>query len=425
MKKSIPILSIFICSLLPLTVRAQAKVTKFKLWSWIPNLERPYFNWAATEFNKENPQTPVSITYQKVGFDDLRVKLIKDFGDDSDLPDIIAIESRQWPYYEAEKPGKYLIDLSDIYQQHSSQLFNSARFDFVHAKKHYALSWQMAPMIFVYNKKAFNKFGIPYPLKTWSDFKSAATKAHNAGKKLALMEVRDPQIFYGLFLERGGKIYDENGNFVFPKYASQAKEVFRLLKSLHDEAGLGGETLNDFLNGKYNKQFAQHKIIGIVGGDWILMIIKKILPEESGQWRIQAIPTWSDGGFQGVTLGGNGYAIVKKETRSPGTEKLLKKFLAYATLSLHMQTMYFKKWNFQMSNKILFSRVYAMMYKDPYLGGQQTMMTLSNEITHLAPRNPGPGVANFLDELYDIQNKYIDGTISLNKAISELSKNPG
>ena len=411
--------------LFPVLVSAQGKVTTFRLWSWLPSYEKSYFNLAATEFNKQNPKTPVAVTYKNVPFTDLRPRLIKDAGNDAALPDIVAIEFRQWPNYEASGPGKYLIDLTNIYHKHVSDLFRNTQYEYIYHNKHYALGWQAAPLIFAYQKKMLDEMGISYPIKTWNDFKAAAVKAHKDGKILALMEVRDPQIFYSLFLQKGGEVYDSKGNFVFPKYKSQAQDVFRLLKYLHDKAGFGKETVGNFIQGAYKKQFSQHDVTGFVVGDWILMVIKQRFPQEKGQWRIQHAPVWgSNNKYQGAAIGGTGYALVKKKTRSPHKLALLKKFLSFATLSFHMQALYFKMSNLQMTNKMLFSRVYAITFTDPYLGDQKTLLDLRGELKDMAPRYVYPGLNSFFKQLGILQNNYIDGSISLDKLINELSKKP-
>lgn len=424
-KVSITVISIMIGLVFPLCIFAQSNITTFRLWSWLPSYEKQYFNLAASEFNKQNPQTPVKLTYKYIPFEDLHAKLIENTGRDEDLPDILAIEFRQWPTYEADNPEKYLIDLTNVYNQHASQLFNNIRYEYVYHKKHFALGWQAAPLVLVYQKNALDKAGLSYPFKTWNDFKTAAVKAHRQGKTLALMEVKDPQIFYSIFLQKGGKVYDSNGNFVFPQYVSQAKDVFHLLKYLHDKAGFGRRTVNNFISGSYTKQFTQHHIMGLVAGDWILMIIKQEFPAEKGQWRIQPSPVWTSGGYQGTSIGGTGYALVKKQSRSPQKLALLKKFLSFATISFHMQALYFKKSNLQMTNKMLFSRVYAITFSDPYLGSEKTLLELRGELKNLAPRYVYPGLNIFLERLTKIQSEYIDGTVSLDKVIRDLSQKPG
>lgn len=424
-KYSITVVSFLIWVLFPAFIFAQSDSTTFKLWSWLPSYEKQYFNLAATEFNKENPQTPVNLTYKYIPFDSLHTHIMENIGKDEDLPDILAIEFRQWPTYEADNPGKYLIDLSDIYHQHASQMFNNIRYEYVYHNKHYALGWQAAPLIFAYQKNELDKIGISYPFKTWDDFKTAAVKAHLKGKTLALMEDKDPQIFYSLFLQKGGKVYDSDGNFVFPQYESDARDVFSLLKYLHDKAGFSKRTVGNFISGNYTKQFTQHHVMGLVAGDWILMIIKKQFPDEKGQWRIQPAPVWNSGGYKGTSIGGTGYALIKKQSRSPQKLALLKKFLSFATISFHMQALYFKMSNLQMTNKMLFSRVYAITFSDPYLGSEKTLLDLRGELKDLAPRYVYPGLNSFLQRLTTIQSKYIDGTISLDTAIRKLSQEPG
>ena len=421
LRKTVPF---FIWLLLPVCVLAQNKVTTFKLWSWIPNYEKSYFNLAAKEFNKENPQTPVAITYTHYNFNDLLPQLEKDHGKDNVLPDIVAIEFRQWPNYEAAGPGKYLVNLNEVYDQDAAELFNNTRYEYVYHKQHYALGWQAAPLIFAYRKDVLDKLGITSPLKTWGDFKQAAVKAHDAGKILALMEVKDPQIFYGLFLQKGGDVYDSKGNFVFPKYESQAREVFQFLKYLHDKAGFGKRRVNDFMSGKFTTQFDKADISGLVAGDWVLMVIKKLFPEQRGQWRIQAAPVWSNNKYKGVAFGGTGYALVKKSSRTQKEQALLKKFITFATISFHMQALYFKMSNIQMTNKMLSSRVYAITFTDPYLGDQKTLLDLHGELEDMAPRYVYPGLNTFFNKLLNIQGDYIDGKISLNQLITELSKKP-
>ncbi len=413
-------------TLSPGSSSAQVKVTTFQLWSWIPAYEQQYFDRAATEFNKEHPRTPVALQYKAVPFSELHDRIIKNLNYQANLPDIVAIEFRQWPYYQADDPDSFLVDLSGIYNQYASSLFPNTGYEYVYHKKHYALGWQSSPLILAYQQDALDKAGVTYPIKTWDDFKKAAVKVHAAGKTLSLLELGDPQIFYSIFLQRGGLLYDADGHFVFPKYVKEAKDVFRLLKYLHDNAGLGKRKVNSFVAGKYNKEFETHHIMGIMGGDWILMMVKQEFPQEKGQWRIQPAPVWPKGeGHQGVSFGGTGYALLQKKSRTPQQQALLKEFLSFATVSFHMQALYFKRTNLQMTNKTLFNRVYAITFADPFLGGQKTLLDLRDELKDLAPRYIFPGFNTFLNRLSGIQKEYLNGSISLDQAIARLSKKPG
>jgi ABC-type glycerol-3-phosphate transport system substrate-binding protein len=362
---------------------AQRKVV-VELWNWLPQYERQFWDKAAVQFNARQKGVAVEMKYREVGFEELPVLFAKNLASQPDaLPDILSIEFNQWPIYAAAQAAG-LVDITKITNKPNAPFSAAFQEEYTLGGKKYAAAFQASPLVFAYNQQVLEKAGLTERPQTWNDFASAAELLSKKGVTLGMMDLYDFQIWYGLFLQRGGNLVDVKGEIVLHKHFEDATAVFELLKRLY-KAGLRGYSTPGFVNGAYAAELKAGKLAGVVGGDWVLPLLKNQVPEQSGQWKLQPTPSWRTG-FDGVATGGTGYAVAAKAGRSADDTKLLLSFLEFAVLSTQMQAVYYKDHLLQMTNLQIANNHTVIQLADPFFGGQKLAFDLKDEVKNMAIR---------------------------------------
>lgn len=359
------------------------KVVKVELWNWLPEYERKFWDKAAEQFNLRQKEGVIQMKYTEVGFSDLPVRFYKNVSSRPEsLPDILSIEFNQWPVYTKAR-AEGLVDLTSLTNKPGAPFSGAFQKEYTFEGKKYAVAFQASPLVFAYNKTVLEKEGYTEHFKTWYSFVEAAEELSKKGIAFGY-DVYDFQVWYGLFLQRGGNLVNAEGAVVLGRHYDDAIAVFELLKKMQ-KAGFRGYSTPGFVNGSHIKDFKLFKLAGIVGGDWLLPILKQQVPEQTGQWRLQAVPSWGTG-HAGVATGGTGYSLVKKANRSPEESAFIQEFLEFAVLSTQMQAVYYKETMLQMTNlQIVFNKSVLQM-EDPFFGGQKLANELRDQVKDMAIR---------------------------------------
>lgn len=392
------------------TAQAQRTVT-FELWNWLPEYEKQFWDKAADQFNAARKEAKIKMSYQGVGFNELPQQFLSTMQQSPKAgPDILTIEFNQWMFYTANKATGFLTDLSMMTNKPNAPFSAAFQEEYALGKQKYAVSFQASPLIFAYNHAKWSEIGIEGPIKTWEEFATAAETAHKKGKVLALIDVYDFQIWYGLFLQRGGAVADATGKSVLTAHFEDAVSVLDLLKRLQ-RAGVRDYSLPGFVSGNFVKDFHSGKLMGVVAGDWILPILKQQIPNQAGVWKLQPVPGW-DKGHKGVATGGTGYAISVKPGRTPEDQKLLRDFVEFAVLSTQMQALYYKENMLQMTNLQIINNRAVITLEDPFFGGQKPAAELREEIKDLAVRRLSLKQSELVKTFTAEIGNFYDGKIS-------------
>lgn len=166
------------------------------------------------------------------------------------------------------------------------------------------------PLVYYYNKQAFEDLGISLPTKI-ADFQDAAAKAAASGKYIAAFQPDEAQYWLSAqSAAAGGSWYnaendawkvDANGD------ASQTVAAF-WQKMLDDKTVLTLERWGE----AFSKSLVDQQLIGHIGAAWeapLLMDAMTGTPNE-GQWAVAQIPDFGAGNLTGPD-GGSGVAVMK------------------------------------------------------------------------------------------------------------------
>ena len=390
-------------------------------WNWLPHMEQPFWDAAVEEYNKKHPGINIVIEWKTHDF----MEIVGDFSTSLEtrqhMPDVMSIEYFHWPEFLGNAFMNHLVDLTPLVERQRGNISEASMAEFSHNGKKFAVSYQAAPFVFAYREDLLRDNDINPPLETWTDFYSAANRLKAKGIDLAMFDLSGAQAFFSLFLQRGGKVFDENQNFVFPNYRDEAVSVLNFMVSLNNEGLISDSKIADFMNGLETRRFSQGEIAGLAAGDWILPRLKELHPELSGLWRVQPLPRWRDVGYDGVANGGTGFAVVRRADRSADELNIIADFLVESVYSLKNQALFFKSRSLQMTNLALFNNKSAILMRDPYFDDQQLALVLREAIKNSATRSIGAKYYEFNTRMNELIRDVMSGKTTAEQALETFS----
>ncbi len=285
---------------------------------WDARLIQPVID----EFEKQNPG--VRIRNEQISWRNGLDKIVAAIANQR-APDICELGSTWMGRFMAEGAladvTGYFNDLKPDYLMWEPAPFNG---------RLYGLPWLIGPRVLFYNRRLFREAGLDpeKPPGTGEERLDAARRIHRPGDGIYGfgMNTGEGHVLYKKFMPlvwgRHGKIFDEDGNFVFTgRQTREALEYYRILRQfsycekqdlLDETFRLGRLGLN--ISGPWN--FARYK--SAAGNDFAVALMPKPVEKE---------------GFSASFLGGQMLVILKK-CRNPSIAASFIRFLARAENTL-------------------------------------------------------------------------------------------
>ncbi len=158
-------------------------------WTWAPNIKKVVVMW-----NDAHPDIHVKVSTPAQG-DALVTKLIA-ANKAGNPPDLTQAEYQALPsLLMSDAVADITKDVEPIKGEFTDDTWNLVTF----GDKVYGVPQDVAPMMLLYRKDLFTKYGIDVPT-TWDEFAAAARKVHQADSKrfLTTFSANDPGWFAGL-----------------------------------------------------------------------------------------------------------------------------------------------------------------------------------------------------------------------------------
>jgi ABC-type glycerol-3-phosphate transport system substrate-binding protein len=326
-------------------VHAQTEVT---LTAWTADqLYLDYFNSRLPDFQALHPE--LKITFNGVADSSAPANALNAIAanpDNPGLPDMLGMERAQFGNYMKEGiVAKYFLDLTDLVAADRSDYSEGRMAIYTYDGKLYGLESQLAASLLYYQPDVFTAAGVDVPT-TWEQV------INDVGPKLAAkgsafsFATNDGDWFLMFFDQRGGFVFDKDGNFVMGDDTNKplAVEVATALQK-----GIQNGTFMVVLGGNVwsgadiPTAYTSGKLAGTVMPDWwaTCCLEPDAGPDMSGKWKVAVPPVWEGGGHSTLTWGGTGWMV---SSQSPNAA-LAKEFLAFAYLGLESQVKKFQQIN--------------------------------------------------------------------------------
>ncbi|MBV7282257.1 MULTISPECIES: ABC transporter substrate-binding protein [unclassified Corynebacterium] len=172
----------------------------------------------------------------------------------------------------------------------------------------YGIPQDTGPLVYFYDKAAFEELGIDVP-ETWEDFTEAAEKAKEEGKYIGVFEPDEAgAIMAGLSAANGAEWFaTEDDSWKIDIDGDKTQQVAELWQGLLDDELVAnyerwGDDFKAALNGG--------EIIGTVGAGWEVSLLPEDLPD-GAQWGVAQLPVFDGADQMSGPDGGSAISVLK------------------------------------------------------------------------------------------------------------------
>lgn len=284
--------------------QAPADAKDLSVWAW--NINVPVLNDAAKAYQKQNPDTKISVT--DLGRLDVYTKLTTGFqAGGAGLPDISLIEDDRLQAYLGAFRSQFA-DLSAMgFDSDLNSKFPAYKKDAVSKDgKAYAFPFDSGPAMIFYRRDIFEAAGVdPASIKTWDDFLEAGKKVKaSSGSSMFNISSDDDGPFRVMMNQAGVYYFDQAGDidFMNPTVIS----ILTKLKEFNDNGIIytGARGWDGFVQAITNEN-----IVAIPAGGWLAGTIKGQVPDTAGKWAVMELPV-SEGMVAAANQGGSNLALL-------------------------------------------------------------------------------------------------------------------
>lgn len=311
-----------------------------------------------------------TLTPTKIGATDIVTKLIAQAVAGNGTPDVVGLEVANFARtLRGTIASELLVDLTDATASVKDDLI-TARVDAFSKDGHlFALDSDTPLAVYYHRIDEFERLGVPTDVETWEEFaKAAGAISSKEGVSFGALSVGSdlPQVVQGfqlLLMQRGGQIFDENGDLDIETPEAEDALSFAA-KSL--QSGFF-TTVSDYYGPSMQSGLKAGTILGVDMPSWYASYgIKPNVPEQAGLWRIKALPRFAGGGGRTAVGGGTGFAALRDK---PNTDASVDLVLA-AYLDPEQQVKRYRDLGYLPTLRSVFDDPELATITDDYFGGQ-------------------------------------------------------
>ena len=280
------------------------------IWVTADGATKTSFEGFFKDYQKIHPN--VSLTVEEFPFTDLHDKLSVALQAGTGAPDLALPEiSRFALLLKGSQVG--LVDLTDRIAAAKMQLVSSLQNNYTYQGRVYGIQTDVNPVQLYYRKDLFDQAGITTPIATWADYVAAGkTVKEKTGASMIAIETTDYDVWTPIMLQYGCNFFDTSGKVTLDSEA--CRKAFRFIVGLVQDEKIaipapGGDQYNPTFWGAYG----QDDVASIWGASWMLSLLEGFIPDQSGKWMAQPLPTAApDAPWDTSTVGGNALVITNQ-----------------------------------------------------------------------------------------------------------------
>ncbi|MDO5700490.1 MAG: extracellular solute-binding protein [Bowdeniella nasicola] len=205
-----------------------------------------------------------------------------------------------------------LMDVSEYAEEYASNYSEGAMGMMTLGDVVVGLPQDTGPLVYIYDKDAFDELGIEAPT-TWEEFKSAAETAKEAGKYIGTWQADETQYrMSGMAAAAGGTWFNAEGDaWKVDANGEASQKVAEIQQDLLD---------NDLLlpidrwSDDFNAKLADGTIIGSVAAAWEPAFVLDVFDTDGEvaelNWQVAQLPEFTPGTPATGSDGGSGVAVI-------------------------------------------------------------------------------------------------------------------
>jgi multiple sugar transport system substrate-binding protein len=284
------------------TAAASGPVT-LEYWTWATNIDQVVATW-----NDAHPDIHVNVV-KAAGADDMTAKLLAAVRAGQG-PDMAQAEFQKLPNMVVSDVA---MDISDYADTFSGQYSDGVMSLVTVGGGIYGVPQDIGPMVFMYRKDLFQKYGLKVPT-TWDEYAALAAQVKQVAPDAYLAEFPDDASTFAAYVQPlGAKWWSTDGSSwtvgIDGPESQRAAEFWQPLVA---------DKLVDtthFFTPEWSTMMNEGKLLSWTVGAWGPGSLMSVAPDTAGDWAIAPMPTWA--GERSVGLMGGSSVMVTKTSKHP------------------------------------------------------------------------------------------------------------
>jgi arabinosaccharide transport system substrate-binding protein len=243
-------------------------------------------------------------------------------------PDLAEVEiSRVSPFIKGDRVpfvtlnDKIGDDLQDVYKP-------AATDPWTWKGKIFGVGNELNTVVLAYRKDVMDKLGVKTPFETWDEVIAAGKQVSQGDRKMFALHDQSFGDHFMLSQSAGTTYFDEQGDYIGDD--EKSVEVLQFLHDLvykHNIAGIAPATEADnWYPPPYRAAFRANRYVALFGPPWHIGFLPLDVPDQSGLWTLQKLPSGLGEGRPTATFGGTGQCITEQAANPDLAWDLIKTF---------------------------------------------------------------------------------------------------
>ncbi|CAN5192151.1 hypothetical protein BH18ACT10_BH18ACT10_10850 [soil metagenome] len=253
----------------------------------------------------------LKVNFRIFPYEQMHDKLLTALVSGKGAPDIADVEISRFSNFIKGNELPF-VDLTDRIGSDIQDVYKPAATDpWTWQGKIYGVGNELNTCVLAYRKDLMDDAGIKMPFETWDDVVAAGQELSNGDRKMFALHDLAFGDHYMLSQSAGTSYFDGNG-----KYIGDNGKSVEAMQFLHDMvykldiADIASVVASDnWYPPQYRAAFKAEKFFSLFGPPWHLSFLLTDVPDQSGKWTVQKLPSGLGDGLPTANFGGTGQCI--------------------------------------------------------------------------------------------------------------------
>ena len=253
----------------------------------------------------------VEVNFRIFPYEQMHDKLLTALVSGKGAPDVADVEISRFSNFIKGDELPF-VDLTDRIGDDINDVYKPAATDpWTWQNKIYGVGNELNTCVLAYRTDVMEEAGVQTPFETWDEVIEAGRAVSNNERKMFALHDIAFGDHYMLSQSSGTTYFDENG-----EYIGDNEKSVGALQFLHDMvydsgiAGIAPVVANDnWYPPQYRAAFRAEKFIALFGPPWHVSFLFTDVPEQSGKWSVQKLPSGLGEGLPTANFGGTGQCV--------------------------------------------------------------------------------------------------------------------
>jgi arabinosaccharide transport system substrate-binding protein len=253
----------------------------------------------------------VAVNFRIFPYEQMHDKLLTALVSGKGAPDVADVEISRFSNFIKGDELPF-VDLTDRIGDDLNDVYKPAATDpWTWQNKIYGVGNELNTCVLAYRTDVMEEAGVQTRFETWDEIIEAGRVISNDERKMFALHDIAFGDHYMLSQSSGTTYFDENG-----EYIGDNEKSVGALQFLHDmvyDSGIAGiapvVANDDWYPPQYRAAFRAEKFIALFGPPWHVSFLFTDVPEQSGKWGVQKLPSGLGEGLPTANFGGTGQCV--------------------------------------------------------------------------------------------------------------------